>query len=127
MVVEAGASGGGVGVDDAHARSLCAGALGEDFLGLRYDLLIEEVDQLRLLRRGGIVDVVGDKDGSKARHSQRLWVEPILQVINFAVRHDGDDGWWLIDLLGKRKVGLCRDNTFCVQNLARQRRQMRYG
>ncbi len=78
-----------VGVDDTLAGPLRPSAGSQNLLGLRDDLIVEDIDELALLRGRGILDVVGDEDGPEARDSKRPGVEAVLEVIGaLAVRHD---------------------------------------
>jgi hypothetical protein len=50
----------GVGVDNASAHALDPCARGKQLLRLWNDVLIEEIDELRLLGSGRVLNVVGD-------------------------------------------------------------------
>jgi hypothetical protein len=79
-----------VGIHDASACALRAGAGGQNLTRLRQNMFIKELNQLRLLGLRWILDVVGDEDGAQARDGQRPWIEVRLQVINaLRVGHGG--------------------------------------
>lgn len=49
--------------------------------------MVEDVDELGLLGRGRVVDIMRDQDRAKARHSECAGVEALLEIR--LVLHDG--------------------------------------
>ena len=65
---------------DASARALHARIRRTDFASLRRHSLIEQIDELAFLGRGGIADVVRDQDGTQAGDGQGGGIEARLKI-----------------------------------------------
>ncbi len=78
------------GVNDAFAGSFARARAARYFSGLRHHLIVEDLNELALLRIGGVVHIMRDEDGSEPWHSQRRRVEAALKVIDtLSVGHCG--------------------------------------
>lgn len=90
-------------------------------------MIVEQLNKLRLLRRGRILDIVCDEDGAQTWNSQRLRVEAIQQVVDtLRVRHVGDDRYAgrpasLEKVEGARFLTAVRvDRWICAKNIAKR-------
>lgn len=72
---------------DTFACALSSCPLRQEFLGSREELIGDNLDQLWLLCRSRISDVMPDKDLAEARYSERVEVEAWLEVEKLIIRH----------------------------------------